>query len=101
MSRRFVLFTMLVALNLFDVYVTRLGIVHGVLAEANPLMQRAVEDFWFATGVKLAVLALVALMLVAIRPRWRTMETVLATGIGWYVAVVGWNVGIVLGAGSG
>jgi hypothetical protein len=95
-SRRFVLFTFLVAMNLLDVYVTRLGIERGVLAEANPLMRAAVGNFWVATAVKLATLGFVAMLLRTIRPRWRLMETVLASAIGWYFAVVAWNLVIVL-----
>jgi hypothetical protein len=96
-SRRFVLFTVLVAANLFDVYITRLGIERGVLAEANPLMRVAVESFWVATAVKLATLGFVAVLLTTIRPRWRVMETVLASAIGWYVAILAWNLSLVVG----
>lgn len=94
-SRRFVLFTVLVVVNLLDVYITMLGIERGVLAEANPFMRVAMENFWVATSVKLTTLGFVAAALCTIRPRWRLMETVLASAIGWYLAVISWNLFIV------
>ncbi len=94
-SPRWVLFTLLVALNVMDAYVTMLGIGLGVLSEANPLMRNFVGDFWSVAMVKMVSLGLLGVSLRAARPYWTLMEWVLAIGIGWYTAVVGWNAAIV------
>lgn len=96
-SPRFVLFTVLVALNLLDVTVTMLGIDRQVLAESNPLMRLVIDEFHTAAGVKLAALGFVAVALRSIRPRWTLMELVLSIGVGWYLAVVIWNISLVVG----
>ncbi len=94
-SPRWVLFTLLVTLNVLDAYLTMLGIRLGVLAEANPLMRNFVGDFWSVALVKMATLGVLAVSLRAARPYWTMMEWVLAAGIGWYIAVVCWNASIV------
>ena len=93
-SPRWVLFTLLVTLNLVDAYLTMLGIRMGVLAEANPLLKGSVGGFWEITQVKLLMLGVAALALRACRPRWTMMEVVLMAGVGWYAAVVAWNASI-------
>lgn len=94
-SDRLVLFTILVTLNVLDVYLTLLGIRLGVLEELNPVMAAVIGDFWHAAAAKLSVLGVLGVALRSIRPRWTIMETVLASGVGWYTAVVAWNLSLV------
>ncbi len=94
-SPRWVLFTCLLVLNVLDVYLTMRGIELGVMRETNPIMRRVIGDFWLATAVKVGSMGAIAIGLRSLRPLWTFMECVLAVAIGWFLAVVLWNLSII------
>ncbi|MDH4169190.1 MAG: DUF5658 family protein [Acidimicrobiia bacterium] len=98
-STAMVLFTVLVGLNLGDMIITHVGLQRGVLREANPLMQDVVASLWTAAAVKVVALGAVAWFMFMIRARIRVVHATLGVAIAWYVVVVTWNTGIVLGVG--
>jgi hypothetical protein len=87
-----VLVAVLSALNLADLVTTRLVLDRGG-DEGNPVMRPFVEGMWGAALLKLTCLALIALLarrcLGSQRVRWG-----LVLVVGWYIAVVAWNVAV-------
>ncbi|NNE74506.1 MAG: hypothetical protein HKN26_12640 [Acidimicrobiales bacterium] len=97
-STRWILFNVLVVLNLLDLIFTHVGLQRGVLVEDNPLMREVVKSLWLAASVKVLALATVAGLMWLIRSRRRLVEGTLAVCIAWYTFVVVWNYSLLLSA---
>lgn len=97
-SHKWVLFTILTALNMMDLILTETGLAMGVLVENNPLMKVIVEHWWLAFIVKLGALGLVGFLFYLIRERSRIVEGALLVCIAWYTWVVAWNYSLIVTA---
>ncbi len=97
-SNKWVLFTILTALNMMDLILTETGLAMGVLVENNPLMKAIVEHWWLAFVVKIGALGLVGFLFYLIRERSRVVEGALLVCIAWYTWVVAWNYSLIVTA---
>ncbi len=97
-SNKWVLFTILTALNMMDLVLTETGLAMGVLVEHNPLMKTIVEHWWLAFIVKIGALGLVGFLFYLIRERSRIVEGALLVCIAWYTWVVAWNYSLIVTA---
>ena len=89
MDSRWVLYWMLVVLNVLDVVTTGLVLDRGG-RETNPIIEPIVHDLVLVSGLKLAVLYVVGFLLVRSR-RSPMIDAALVITTGWYLAVVLWN----------
>jgi len=89
-QQRWVLFGLLVLLNLADVVTTGYVLALGGV-ETNPLVKPIVDNLWAVSALKAAVLALVGALLVRCAGS-RLAEVALVVATGWYLAVVSWNI---------
>ncbi len=97
-SNKWVLFTILTALNMMDLVLTETGLAMGVLVENNPLMKTIVEYWWLAFAVKIGALGIVGFLFYLIRERSRVVEGALLICIAWYTWVVAWNYSLIVTA---
>ncbi len=97
-SNKWVLFTILTALNVMDLVLTLTGLEMGVLVENNPLMKTIVSHWWLAAAVKFGALAFVGTLFRLIRERSRIVEGALLVCIAWYTWVVAWNYSLIVTA---
>ncbi len=97
-SHKWVLFTILVALNVMDLILTETGLSLGVLEENNPLMTEIVTRWWLAAIVKLGALGVVGGLFYLIRERSKIVEGALWICIAWYTWVVAWNYSLIVTA---
>ena len=89
---RWSLYLGLVVLNVLDIITTSMVIDRGG-AERNPFVQPFVHDMAQVTGLKAAVLVLIAALLTRCAGS-RLAELSLAGAAGWYLAVVLWNTSV-------
>lgn len=97
-SRKWILFTVLAALNAMDLVLTEAGLSLGVLAESNPFMRSIVEHWWLAAMVKFGALATVGGLFYLVRERSVLVERALLLCIAWYAWVVAWNYSLIITA---
>jgi hypothetical protein len=88
-DNRWSLYSVLIALNVFDLVTTAAVIDHGG-SERNPLVQPIIDGIWMVALVKGLVLIVVAILLTRCRES-RIADLALAGTTGWYIAVVIWN----------
>lgn len=86
---RWTLYVGLIVLNILDVVTTKLVLDRGG-SERNPFVEPFVEGMWDITAAKLAVLAIIGVLLVRCHNS-RPADIALAVTTGWYLAVVMWN----------
>jgi hypothetical protein len=86
------LFFGLIVLNIFDL-ITPAMVLHRGGSERNPFVQPFVENIWEVALLKGVVLALIAALLTRVQGS-RLSKFALAGTVGWYLAVVCWNVAV-------
>ena len=95
-QRRLQLYWILWLLNAIDIVTTKLVLDRGG-TEKNPIMEPLMEGLWGAIAVKVAVLAVVGLLITKCPPRSRRPDVALVFVTGWYFAVVAWNLAVLCG----
>jgi hypothetical protein len=93
---RWGLILMLAALQVLDVFTTHLVLANGGV-EGNPIMASIVADGWAgALGLKLGACAFVAAIVACCPERSGLVRRGLTAVTGVYVAIVAWNLAVLL-----
>lgn len=94
LARKWVLFGVLIALNVADIVLTQVGLDRGAV-ERNPLMVGAVQSWGGAVAAKAVCLGAAAVVLVSGPRRSRVLDLGLLACVCWYVGVVCWNLNVI------
>jgi hypothetical protein len=91
-----VLVAVLAVLNLADLVTTRMVLDRGG-AESNPVMRPFVDGMWGAVAIKVACLALIAVLATRCLGSVKVRRGLMLVD-GWYLFVVAWNLAVLVRA---
>jgi hypothetical protein len=90
-----VLFALLLVLNLADVITTRIGLDRGAV-EQNPVMSGFVDTLAGALLAKAVLMGIATAVLFMAARRGRRVNGVLWFTNVWYIAIIAWNIRVIV-----
>lgn len=94
-QRRMQLYWILWLLNAIDIVTTKLVLDRGGV-EKNPVMKPLMEGLWGAVAIKVVVLGVIGVLITRCPPQSRRPDVALVLVTGWYLAVVSWNLAVLV-----